>query len=209
MKPMTQEEALSLDKRLLDLGLDILSLIEVAGFSAFEVLSHILKEKGLSGPVAVIVGPGNNGSDGLVIARYLCYSGYRVTVICKKCKHANLLEVCRSAGATIVESANLGGFGVVVDSLFGFSFKGSPREPYLEYLRSLRSAKNVISIDVPSGCTVDKEVAECGFVPLAVICYAAPKPCCLGFNFYLTRSFFPPLKGYSNNYDRFESHCNT
>lgn len=43
-------------------------------------------------------------------------------------------------------------YDLVVDALFGFSFKGSPRPPFDEALKILKESKvPICSIDVPSG----------------------------------------------------------
>lgn len=43
-------------------------------------------------------------------------------------------------------------FQVVVDALFGFSFKGAPRPPFDSVLATLRNVKAPIAaVDVPSG----------------------------------------------------------
>lgn len=198
---MTQREAAEEDRRLLELGLDVRMLIEVAGYSAFEVLVAILAETDVRS-VAVLVGPGNNGGDGLVIARYLRYAGYDVTVVCARTKYADLVDVCRRVGARVVASADVAAFDVVVDALFGFSFRGPLREPYDALVRSLASARRVISIDVPSGYDVDSAEND-GFRPEAVICYTAPKVCCKGLLFYVTRSFVPPVCAFAQDYARF------
>eukprot|EP00866_Antonospora_locustae_P000081 jgi/Antlo1/81/1360 len=195
---MTQSEAAEQDRRLFELGLDVRMLIEVAGYSAFEVLAEILAETDVR-TVAVLVGPGNNGGDGLVIARYLRYAEYDVTVVCVRTKYADLVDICRRVGVHVTESADVGAFDVVVDALFGFSFRRPLREPYDALVRSLEDARRVISIDVPSGYDVDS-AENCGFRPEAVICYTAPKVCCKGLSFYVTRSFVPSVPGFPQNY---------
>lgn len=43
-------------------------------------------------------------------------------------------------------------YDLVVDALFGFSFKGSPRPPFDKALKILKESKvPICSIDVPSG----------------------------------------------------------
>lgn len=198
---MTQKEAAEQDEKLLELGLDIRVLIEVAGYSAFEVLVDILAGTDVR-RVAVLAGPGNNGGDGLVIARYLQWAGYDVTAVCVKTRHPDLVDVCRRVGVRVVDSADVGAFDVVVDALFGFSFKAPLRRPYDALVRSLEGARRVISIDVPSGHDVDS-VENDGFRPEAVICYTAPKKCCERLPFYVTRSFVPPVPGFAQDYARF------
>lgn len=43
-------------------------------------------------------------------------------------------------------------YGLVVDAIFGFSFKGAVREPYNSILRTLEEVTiPIASIDIPSG----------------------------------------------------------
>ena len=45
-----------------------------------------------------------------------------------------------------------GKYDVVIDAVFGFSFKGAPREPFVDVLHEMAvTAVPVISVDVPSG----------------------------------------------------------
>ena len=45
-------------------------------------------------------------------------------------------------------------YDLVVDAMFGFSFKGAPRPPFDRLLAALKPAANppkVVSVDIPSG----------------------------------------------------------
>lgn len=45
-----------------------------------------------------------------------------------------------------------GTFDIVIDALFGFSFKGAPRPPFDTVLETLsRITRPLVSIDIPSG----------------------------------------------------------
>lgn len=69
MKFISPSDAKKIDDDLLEKGTTIESLIEIAGFLAFDVIAkEIIKKKS---NVLIAIGPGNNGSDGLVIARWL------------------------------------------------------------------------------------------------------------------------------------------
>ncbi|KAG0436110.1 NAD(P)H-hydrate epimerase [Dictyocoela muelleri] len=224
MKPnfITQHEAINLDKKLVEI-IPLDYLIETAGFAAFEVILKIIKEKEAGkiviNKILLCIGPGNNGGDGLVIARYLKYAGFSVDIWCPKTKHLNLLQICTKIRILNIHSVNdknekskeknnfkaypdpdnndynvvfvnLKEYDLIIDSLFGFSFKKPLREPYFSMIRKFRGLP-VISIDVPSGYEVDIANKNVLFVPDAVVCFGQPKICCQNLNVYLTRCFLP------------------
>src|SRR2546429_9815062 len=54
-------------------------LMERAGSAAAEVARAMLGDR--SGPVVVLAGPGNNGGDAVVVARWVCLSVHDVIVV--------------------------------------------------------------------------------------------------------------------------------
>lgn len=103
-----------------------------------------------------MVGPGNNGGDGLVAARHLKMMKYNVDLIMFKNlegKNGNYHKLCllneipsRDISDFINEdkSSNLNFFeshlqkkDLIIDAIFGFPFKGDLRSPYKEFLPSL------------------------------------------------------------------------
>lgn len=85
----------------------------------------------------IICGPGNNGGDGLVAARHMTLFGYNVSVHYPKRTpkplYENLLHQCEQFGVHIVEKLPQpnelqNDYKVLVDALFGFSFKPPVRE---------------------------------------------------------------------------------
>jgi len=123
-------------------GFSLDQLMELAGLS---VASALAAEYPVASHrrVLVLAGPGNNGGDGLVAARHLTHFGYAVSVCYPKPTDKPIFKglVAQCAGLGLpflaVESLTAGGApplgesaDVVVDALFGFSFKGAPRPPF-------------------------------------------------------------------------------
>jgi NAD(P)H-hydrate epimerase len=69
---------------------------------------------------------------------------------------------------------------VIIDALFGFSFKGTPRPPFDEILRILATQKRgecvLASVDIPSGWHVEEgPQGERSIQPDVLISLTAPK----------------------------------
>jgi NAD(P)H-hydrate epimerase len=205
MQCITQKQAREIDDSLLSLGFTIESLIEIAGLCAYEVLADLLPrefEKKELVRILVLIGPGSNGGDGLVISRYLHMSGYKVVIYCHRTKHTSLLRICQNLGMEIIQSVpeNVGSYSLVIDALFGFSYKAPLRMPYSLILERFKESERIISIDVPTSYDVDRINEKKAFIAFCVICFLAPKPCCEDLKVYVTRSFVSPsLCGHLRN----------
>ncbi len=113
--------------------------------------------------VSVWCGGGNNGGDGLVVARLLHQEGRQVEVVLLAPEDrlagdaAENLRRAREAGLQFVDDP--GPADVVVDALFGTGFAGAPRREAAEAIAMINaSADTVVSVDVPSG--VDASTGE-------------------------------------------------
>jgi ADP-dependent NAD(P)H-hydrate dehydratase / NAD(P)H-hydrate epimerase len=141
-------------------GVGSLELMERAGAGVARVLERVAPD----GPVAVVCGKGNNGGDGLVLARLLREAGRSVTVVCAASvdefggdARANLERLAGEAPLELAgdrEQAEqaLAGAVVIVDALLGTGFEGSPRGLVGEAIEALNTARApVVSVDLPSG----------------------------------------------------------
>ncbi len=111
--------------------------------------------------VGILVGPGHNGGDALVVARDLHFRGYQVSVYCPISKLKELtsqhLQYVRSLGVPCDESiAQLQNCDVLIDGLFGFGLERDITEPIASAINQLNQwNKPIFSIDVPSGLHTD------------------------------------------------------
>ncbi|KIY96224.1 hypothetical protein MNEG_11737, partial [Monoraphidium neglectum] len=159
--------------------------------------------------VAVLAGPGNNGGDGLVAARHLWQFGYEPTICYPKPTdkplYNGLVTQCKSLGIPFVSADDLTGgaplqerFDVIVDALFGFSFKGQPRTPFDALLESLKPSARpppIVSVDIPSGWHVEEgDPSGVGIRPDVLVSLTAPKLAAKSFQgtHYLGGRFVPP-----------------
>jgi NAD(P)H-hydrate epimerase len=124
--------------------------------------------------ILVFAGLGNNGGDGLVIARHLAGYGANVTVFLlgepnnirsEECSwNWNLLEKMKSVklltGGNLEDLNNLK-FGVIVDGILGTGISGEIREPHASAIAFINESNRsgatggVVAVDVPSGLNPD------------------------------------------------------
>ncbi|XP_070178537.1 NAD(P)H-hydrate epimerase-like isoform X2 [Littorina saxatilis] len=166
--------------------------MELAGYSCAVAIAECYPPETLTknkGAVLVCCGPGNNGGDGLVCARHLKLFGFTPSIFYPKQPpkqlFQNLTTQCKKMNMAFVESlpedkAGLtNAYDLIVDALFGFSFKGPPRPQFADILDKLKKVEKdipICSIDVPSGWDVEKG-CEDGLQPELLISLTAPKKC--------------------------------
>ena len=120
--------------------------------------------------VIVFAGLGNNGGDGLVIARHLAGYGASVSVFLlgkpdnirsEECSwNWNLLEKMKSikllTGGNFELLNNLDKFDIIIDGILGTGISGEIREPHASAIAFINeSIKDIVSVDVPSGLNPD------------------------------------------------------
>ncbi len=135
-------------------GVPSLDLMERAGIGLARATARIARP----GPVRVVIGKGNNGGDGLVVARLLREEGREVDVLAVAPLEelsgdplANLERLPGPAPEPFDQEA-LEGSGAVVDALLGTGFSGEPREPVAGAVAAINAADApVVACDVPSG----------------------------------------------------------
>ncbi len=137
-----------------DQGVPSLDLMERAGIG----LARVVVTAARPGPVRIVVGKGNNGGDGLVVARLLREEGRAVDVVAP----APLEGLTGDAAANLKRLPGappeplgpgcLDGSGAVVDALLGTGFSGEAREPVAGALAAINDQDApVVACDVPSG----------------------------------------------------------
>ena len=138
---------------------------------------------------------GNNGGDGLVCARHLSIidPAYKPVILYPKRGQSelfqNLVTQCKKMESIefIDEMPSIEeldqSYYVIIDALFGFSFKPPVRASFSNILSSLTSTKTpVASIDIPSGWHVEEgDINGVGLQPELLISLTAPKKCSAHF----------------------------
>ena len=145
-------------------------MMENAGAGATKILVEKFGDV-KSKNVLVFAGLGNNGGDGLVIARHLAGYGSSVTVFLlgepdnirsEECSwNWNLLEKMESiqllVGGNFELLNNLDKFDLIVDGILGTGISGEIREPHASAITFINKSNKlgVVAIDVPSGLNPD------------------------------------------------------
>lgn len=168
MKIASVEQMRNMDRRAIEtFGIRDELLMENAGLAAYAALC---RETGVAGKTFVVLcGTGNNGGDGLVIARKILSGGGQASVFVLgdagrftgaaarnwEIVRRMPLTVCQQADPQAV-SAALIQCDVIVDALLGTGLAREVRGAYREVIQAVNnSAKKVLSIDIPSGINGD------------------------------------------------------
>eukprot|EP01017_Pseudomicrothorax_dubius_P035965 TRINITY_DN5105_c0_g1_i4.p1 TRINITY_DN5105_c0_g1~~TRINITY_DN5105_c0_g1_i4.p1 ORF type:complete len:247 (-),score=37.99 TRINITY_DN5105_c0_g1_i4:440-1180(-) len=208
-----QTQAQQIDKELMEnLGFSLDILMELAGLGVAQAIhdANVKHHAGALNRILVLCGPGNNGGDGLVAARHLKMFAYEPTVyLFKKPEKEPFQQLVKTLDANdipvVVPSSDdqrledfsaffNSNFDLVVDALFGFSFKGPVRSPYDRVLASFKkSTLPIFSVDIPSGWDVEEGNASGLFEPAYLISLTLPKLGVRNFRgrHYLSGRFVP------------------
>lgn len=170
VKIVNSEQMSRIEARSEEAGVSTDMLMERAGEEIARRVNDLLHR---GDNVAVLVGPGNNGGDGLVAARHLSRSGHNVSAyLCTQRPTADpKLELAADAGVRIAKASQdaeraeldrlLDSAQVVVDSVLGTG-RSRPIEGALEAtlhgLRETRSRRpelQMVAVDVPTGLDAD------------------------------------------------------
>ena len=164
-------------------GIEPFQLMEVAGWQIARFVNAFMH--GIRGRhVMVVAGPGNNGGDALVAARFLHQRGAIVSASIVAPRDTNSLvahqaSILRQMGIPIHDAPD--GIGpsadAVVDGLIGTGIRPPLREPAPRIIEAMNATgRPIVAIDVPSGMDADTGLgAEAAVRAGATLTLAAPK----------------------------------
>jgi NAD(P)H-hydrate epimerase len=145
-------------------------------------------------PVSFVCGKGNNGGDGLAIARLLWKKGKSITVwITEDTGKSsedftiNLRRLQEETGVPVqlqAEHSNPGfpENGCIVEAIFGTGLNREPEGKAAEMIRAINaSTSRVIAIDIPAGLYSDKATPMTNTIIRAntTLVFQVPRPCFL------------------------------
>lgn len=172
MKLTTSQEMRTLDQRSIgEYGVPGIVLMENAAFQTVKVLREKYGRL-LEGKVFIFCGKGNNGGDGLAIARHLANSGHGVEIILLA--EPGSVQGDAAVNLNIVQKMSLpihaatgpeklhaladriSGNGLVIDAIFGTGLANAPTGLFKDAIELINALPNqVLSVDIPSGLNSD------------------------------------------------------
>ena len=172
MRILTAAQMREADRRTIEeIGLPSRVLMENAGREVAAVLSATFDDL-TDSSVAIVCGRGNNGGDGLVVARVLHDKGVDVTVFLvgrvadvQGDARANLESLARLGGSVVeildaqawdLHVTEISASDLIVDALFGTGLR-DPLQGMLETVVADMNATGlpIVSVDLPSGLSAD------------------------------------------------------
>jgi ADP-dependent NAD(P)H-hydrate dehydratase / NAD(P)H-hydrate epimerase len=175
MKLFSKEQIYEGDKLTTELQkISSTDLMERAGIQIFNWIH--MRMQGAQVPIHIFCGIGNNGGDGLVLARHLITHGYNVETYIVNCSDKRskdfLINYDRIKNVTKnwpkmlsckndFEDIVIGADDIIVDAVFGIGLNRSPNAWVQKLFQKFSASKAfTLSIDIPSGLYTDKVVEE-------------------------------------------------
>ena len=154
---LTCAQMLDADRLTVASGTSAFTLMDNAGRAVAQAITARYTPRA----VAVLCGPGNNGGDGYVVARYLSQAGWTVRVARLGATPQGSGEAADHAalwcGDTVpLSPVALAGAALVVDALFGAGLSRAIEGDAAQTLQAAATQKlPIVAIDVPSGVDGD------------------------------------------------------
>lgn len=180
MLRLTRNQSREVDRIAIEeFGIPSIVLMENAARGAVDAMRDLLPK---AAAIGVMCGPGNNGGDGLAVARHLVIRGHRVFVLLTAppptfsgdaainlnialklripVKHSTLIEE--------ESSVLMSDYDLLIDAVFGTGLNRPPNGPAKAFIRGMNRRGlpfkfPLVSLDVPSGldCDTGNPLGEC------------------------------------------------
>ena len=191
MKILTAQQMRDIDAKTVERGIPSLILMENAAYQVVEYLQRTFPKLSDQN-IVVFCGKGNNGGDGLAIARRLhtyVHPRFLHVVLAADTRElrgdaAENLIMLRASPDCPVQfdiTPQMHGATLIIDALLGTGLKGPATGKTLDFIRAINDGfpmADVVAVDVPSGMASDSGVlnGECVHAGHTVT-FTAPKLC--------------------------------
>lgn len=175
-------------------GIKSSTLMERASLSVFSVLSEHID---YSNRILVFVGTGNNGGDGVCLARILHNYDFEVAILLcgDEDKFSNDLKeqlcISRKYGINEVSADDINQYDVFIDAILGIGLSRNVDGVFAEYVNAFNNANGFkLAIDIPSGINTDNG---------SIMGVACKVDATVSFNFRKPGHLLYPGREYSGN----------
>ncbi len=157
----TADEMREIEKNVInEIGISSLVLMERAALGVSDAIKH---KFGMKDRTCVVCGSGNNGADGLAIARQLLESHYKVDIVLLGNEEKFSMEmkvqssILKKLGAVFFKEIPDRDYACFVDAIFGIGLtREITDERILNAIRTMNeSGAYIYSVDIPSGIHTD------------------------------------------------------
>ena len=144
-------------------GMSLFSLMENAGSGLYRNIESLLP---YNDQIIIMAGKGNNGGDGIVLARYLKNNGYQVQLVfplgepqtVTACEHLSYYQACGYDITTFSEQMRA---NWIIDALLGVGSQLPLRNDLARITNWMNSqTSHIISVDLPTGVSSDDGRAD-------------------------------------------------
>jgi NAD(P)H-hydrate epimerase len=190
MQTVTAAQMQAIDRKAIeDYGIPGLLLMENAGRGIAEMIRDNFKAR----RVTIFAGAGNNGGDGLVVARHLANHGFNVEILLfaglaklkpDSAANFNMIQRLKIAHQMIDADRTMNELlavaeksDLIIDALFGVGLDREITGVYRHAVEALnKSARNIVAVDVPSGLNSDTgEILGCAVKATVTATLCLPK----------------------------------
>ncbi|MFV0341269.1 MAG: NAD(P)H-hydrate dehydratase [Anaerocolumna sp.] len=149
-------------------GIPGIVLMERAALAVCQVVMQMVSD---TEPVLIVCGTGNNGADGIAVARLLTLKGYKVDIFIagdiEKSTSLFLQQytIAKNLGISINNKLEADEYTIIVDAIFGVGLNRTLDQYYVDLIDSINAAgKKIVSVDIPSGLSADTGRAMGGVI---------------------------------------------
>lgn len=182
MKILKANEMSLFDKITIEnIGIPSLVLMENASRCVFE---EIKKNFPHAKNILIVAGKGNNGGDGLAVARHLFLNNYCVDIYLAfgevRGDAEIQLKILENLGLNPLDSKpDFKNYDLIVDAIFGTGFQPPVKGKIGDLINEINASKvDVISVDIPSGLSADTgEVFYPSIKAKVTVTFQFPKIC--------------------------------
>ncbi len=161
---VTAQQMREIEHLTFDWGMPVAALMEKVGCLLFERIRQCYSAS-IYPQVGLLIGPGHNGADALVVGRELLLEGRNVWAWIsspgKELTQAHQRYFEHLGGHLVTDISALADCTLLIDGIFGFGLERAPEGAYAEAIQwANQQAVPIVSVDLPSGLHTDTGQAQ-------------------------------------------------